>query len=310
MARPRSSAAAMTSASLTDPPGCTTAVAPARQARRGRRGTGKRRRTRPRCPAATGRRLHHGDLHRVDTAHLSGAHRERAIRASKDNRVGLHVRADTPREPKRLPFIGRRLPLRDDPDSSSGSGALKPLRTAGRRPASLASVTRSGSWFNIPPRKVRDILPSASRRDPSPLRFAINEIGGHHAHVLLLRQNLLRLRVNDGAMTASMKVAVERFRGLAVEGTVQADDAAESGQRIGVARADVGVGQVRARGRPARVGVLDHRRRRLGEFERNARAASRSSRFVNESSLPWCASHVSASGRPLDPEAFWCGFSP
>ena len=59
---------------------------------------------------------------------------------------------------------------------------------------------------------------------------------------------------------------------------------ADSG--IGVARADVGFGWRGAGGDAARIGVLDDDAGRLGELERDASAASRSSRFVYDSSLP------------------------
>ena len=56
-----------------------------------------------------------------------------------------------------------------------------------------------------------------------------------------------------------------------VDRPVEADDAAERRQRVGLARADVGLGNRGARRRAARVGVLDDHRRRLAELQHDAR---------------------------------------
>ena len=113
---PCSSAAAITSASRIEPPGCTTAVAPAaatasRPSRNGKNASDAA--TDP-CSRICGARragLHDGHLHRIDAAHLARADRQRAIRAGEDHGVRLHVRADAPREAQRRHSSGRRLPL-------------------------------------------------------------------------------------------------------------------------------------------------------------------------------------------------------
>ena len=144
MASPRSSAAAITSASRTDPPGCTTAVAPASATRRGRRGTG---RTRPRPPPTRERFrrcLHHRDFDRIDAAHLARADRQRPIGAGEDHRVRFHVRAtrQANRSAVHSSAVGWRL--RHD---------LRERRRAATAPG--ASVTRSRSCASSPPRMLR-----------------------------------------------------------------------------------------------------------------------------------------------------------
>ena len=138
MARPRSSAAAITSASLTDPPGCTTAVAPASATASRPSRNGKNASDATTLPfERSRRRLHHRDLDRVDAAHLPGADRQRPVRAGEDDRVRLHVRAHAPREPQRRPLLRRRLPFGHDADGRSvgplGVGSRE-LGVDGRRP--------------------------------------------------------------------------------------------------------------------------------------------------------------------------------
>ena len=79
------------------------------------------------------------------------------------------------------------------------------------------------------------------------------------------------LSSTPGAITASMKVATIARGGVLVDRPVEADDAAERRQRVGVARPHVGFGNRRAGGGAARVGVLDHRGRRLVELQHDAR---------------------------------------
>ena len=121
-----------------------------RQSHPGRHGTGRTRPTRPRTPQRSARRLHHGDLHGVDAAHLSGADCQRAIRGGEDHRVRLDVRADPPRETQRRPFLGRRLPLRDDlrDDSSGSATASLALRSRDRAPAPARRRGTCGTPFD------------------------------------------------------------------------------------------------------------------------------------------------------------------
>ena len=236
------------------------------------------------------RRLHHRDLDRVDAAHLPGADRQRAVRAGEDDRVRLHVRAHPPREPQRRPLLRRRLPLGHDPDAVG-------IELGDR--ASRSAIGLGGATDRAPRR--RDPRPGAAcRRGTSASRGRRarrrqrREIGASpRAGSPSSPESPAPRWCNDGAITASMNVEVDRRRRLGVDRAVEPDDAAEGRERIGVARAHVGVRDGRAGRRAARVGVLDHRRRRLGELERRcAAAASRSSRLVYDSSLPWWTSQA------------------
>ena len=112
MAMPRSSAALMTSASRTEPPGWIAAVAPASAA--AIRPSGKRKErlagdhraleVEPRLA-----RLPDRDPRAVDARHLAGADAERLLAPAVDDRVGFHVLADLPAENHRVPLLGGRL---------------------------------------------------------------------------------------------------------------------------------------------------------------------------------------------------------
>ena len=139
IAIPCSSAAAITSASRTEPPGCTTAVAPAaatasRPSRNGKNASDAA--TDPRSdPAAARCGLHHRHLHRVDAAHLPGADRERPVRAGEDDRVRLHVRADAPGEAQRLPFARPSAPASSRPSAPQPPRRPRPGAPRRRRRA-------------------------------------------------------------------------------------------------------------------------------------------------------------------------------
>ena len=167
----------MTSASRTDPPGCTTAVAPAsatasRPSRNGKNASDAATEPCERRPAA---RLHHRDLHGVDAAHLPGADRQRAIGRREDHRVRLHVRAHAPGEAQRRPLLRRRLRAWSRP-------------SARRRPATARALrsTRSRSCDSTPPRTSG--TPTGARRR----RQQRVEVGRHDPQVLLRRQNRAR----------------------------------------------------------------------------------------------------------------------
>ena len=76
-------------------------------------------------------------------------------------------------------------------------------------------------------------------------------------------------------MTASMNVETIASAVCDVDRTVQSDDAAEGGERIGFARAHVGVGGAEPGRRAARVGVLDDDGGGLGELERRCARPNR-----------------------------------
>ena len=247
MASPCSSAAAMTSASRTDPPGCTTAVAPAfatrvepvpeREERVGRRdGSGER----------AGAGLHDRHVHCVDAAHLARAHRNRAIRSGEDHGVRFHVGAHAPREPQRGPLRGCRRALRHD------------LRIVSLRPG-LARLDDLIALLQQHAAEERPALfdqcgVGCGRR---------GEVDGHDPQVRLRRRgSRFASSSTDGAMTASMNVEVNAARGARVERPVERDDAAERGQADRPrARARRRRPPCRAGRHAARIGVLDDDRR-------------------------------------------------
>ena len=142
IARPCSSAAAITSSSCTDPPGWTTAVAPAaatasRPSRNGKNASDAA--TDPLQHVRAGRAgLHPRHVHRIDAAHLTRADRQRAVGAGEDHGVRLHVRADPPREAQRLPLLGGRLPLRHHAQIAVTATAPRPRLTRSRACTSTA----------------------------------------------------------------------------------------------------------------------------------------------------------------------------
>ena len=117
---------------------------------------------------------------------------------------------------------------------------------------------------------------------------------------------------NAGAITASMNVDVSAVRRLGVERAVEADDAAERRERIGLARADVRLGGVAPVADAARIGVLDDHRGRLVELERDARGGVEIEQVRVRQLLALVDLPRAPSPRawPRIPRAFWCGFSP
>ena len=103
---------------------------------------------------------------------------------------------------------------------------------------------------------------TASRKDAKSAR--------EDAQVLLRGEDRQRRRVDGGRDDRLDEGRDDRVCGFDVECAVQADDAAEGGQRVGVARGDVGLRDRGRGGHAARIGVLDDRRRRLVELERDA----------------------------------------
>ncbi len=117
MARPRSSAAAMTSSSRIEPPGWMTAVAPASAAAIRPSAKGKKASeatTEPLAsdsgrPSPLGRflRLAGGDHGGIDAAHLAGADADRGAVLGVDDGVRLDVLGDPPGE-EQVGELGRR----------------------------------------------------------------------------------------------------------------------------------------------------------------------------------------------------------
>ena len=226
----------MTSASRTDPPGCTTAVAPAAATASSPSRNGKNASDAATVPASEPAGLHHRDVHRVDAAHLPGADRQRAVRAGEDHGVRLHVRADAPREAQRL--------------HSSGVGCrlVTTLRhVAVPATGSRASTTRSRSCTSIAAEE-SSAAPASARADrlAAPAKSAVTT----RMFCLASPGSARASSSTAGAITASMNVDDDRLAPSPTSiGAVQADDAAERRQRIGVARAHVGVARSIARSR-------------------------------------------------------------
>ena len=174
----------------------------------------------------------------------------------EDHGVRLDVRHHAPRKAQRLAtrrasaarlvttFRARRA-------GHGGSRFDRPRRAAAR--SSAPRIERSSRAWTPAPRSGRRSRPS------------------RRACWLWSAESATRPASTAGAMTASMKVeTIARAVGC-VDRPIQSDDAAEGGERIGVARPRVGLGDVVAGRRAAGIGVLDHARRRLVELEHDAR---------------------------------------
>ena len=197
------------------------------------------------CRLPSGR-LHGGDLHGIHAAHLAGADCQRAKRVGEDHGVRLHMRHHPPGKSQRLPFF------------SSGVAFGHHLEAVCR------------------PRHVRfddviSLLNQQGAEDRAVLVAAeCSEVGLQHAQVGLLREDrpgrFIHRRRHHG-----FNERRDDGRGrVDVDGAVEADDAAEGGQGIRFARANVGFGDSRAGRDTTRIGVLDHRGGRLAELEHDA----------------------------------------
>ena len=115
--------------------------------------------------------------------------------------------------------------------------------------------------------------PGAQNRPDIARVFEPREVRGDDPEIRLARQ--------DGAhVVASLEARRdhrldegrdERTRGVDVNRAIEPDDPAKRRERIRLTCVDVRIGEGVAGRNPARVGVLDHDSRRLGELERNAR---------------------------------------
>ena len=242
IARPCSSAAAITSARAPSRPAGRRRSRRRRRPRRGRRGTERTRPTRrPIRPAdrrlGRSRAFITATLHRIHAAHLTGADRQRPLRVGEDHRVRLHVRADAPGEPQRLPLLRGRLPLgrrRADPPAAP---SLHGRRASPTRRAPARASRRESMRSSTPP------APSADAKSATTTRmFALRASIGARRVVHRRRDH----RFDEGR---DDRLGRRRRRSA----RFSADDAAERRQAVGLAGAHVGLGR-RLRRSPRRTG--------------------------------------------------------
>src|SRR5688572_15591296 len=182
-------------------------------------------------------RLEHRDACAVEAAHLAGADAEGGAVAHEDDGVGLDELGDAPGEQKVLHLLRRRLLLGGDLEV----GFLQDLRVGAlnqQAPADALVLMR--------------------------LRL-VRERHFQHAHVCFAGEYLLRIGLDARRDDHLGKLLANGFGGGAVERTVEGEDAAESGHRVGREGARVSFAQVGAGRDPAGVGMLDDDARRLAE---------------------------------------------
>ena len=262
IARPCSSAAAITSASRTDPPGCTTAVAPAAATASRPSRNGKNASEAATDPCSDPRRLHHRHLHRVHAAHLARADRQRRSALGEDHGVRLHVRAHAPGEPQRLPLVGGRPP--------PGHHAEAVRRRRRRRPATAAaaSATLSRSCTSSAPRIDRSSSPgrrlarTATRHRRRPRACWPSSPG-----------SAARPRRRPARSTASMNVdAIARAAASSI-GRLRPTMPPNADSASASRAAHVGVGDDGAGRGAARIRVLDDDGGGLVELQHDARGS-------------------------------------
>ena len=146
---PCSSAAAITSASRTEPPGCTIARTPASAAwstpsRKGKKASEPS--AEPCVAWPRVRRLVDGEERRVDARHLAGADADRRAVAREHDRVRLHARHGAPREQQIATLLVRRLRAssRRSTRCRRSTPADAPAR-AGRRARACSRARRATS---------------------------------------------------------------------------------------------------------------------------------------------------------------------
>ncbi len=186
-------------------------------------------------------RLLGGDADAVDAAHLAGADADRRAAAREDDRVRLDVLRDRVGEQQVGDLgLGRRA-LRDDLQIVAG----------GRDPVALLDQQPAGEFVRRPALRFRvgqAVRPPAAAAPPC--ARAISRAAGSASG-------------RDDDLDKDLR---DRLGGGGVERAVQRDDAAERADRVAGQRLVPGLAQARADRGAARVGVLDDRDRRLGEF--------------------------------------------
>ena len=174
--------------------------------------------------------LERSDLRADDAAHLSGPDADGVSATCVDDRVGLHVLGDAPREQQVVEFGRGRRALGHD------------LQFVARH---LADVTGLHQQAGADAAHVHVVLAVAVRNL-------------QHAHVgffLRIRQrSVIEVRRDQHLDELAIE---DRLRGGAIEPRVERDDAAERRRRISRIRVLVGVGAIGALRYAARVGVLD-----------------------------------------------------
>ena len=97
------------------------------------------------------------------------------------------------------------------------------------------------------------------------------EVGGHHAHVDLARQNVARGAVDSRRDDGFDERGDDEVGRRHIERPVQRDNSAKGRETVGVARAKIGLRERVAGGGAAWVRVLDHHRGGLVEFQHESR---------------------------------------
>ena len=262
MARPRSSAASITSASRIEPPGWITAVAPASAAAmqpvgEGEEGVGGHDRALG-AAAALARSLRGvlalsgGDARGIDAAHLPGADADRGARP-------WHRRW---RSTSRAWRRGRRRAGR----RSSALVGARLVTTLRSRAADAAGVARLHQ------------KPAGQRPHDQPRRRRVGHAAGQQQAQVLLRREQRRAprHRRPGAITTSVKRSPSAAAVAGVQRPVHRDDAAEGRDRIAGERALARPSARSSRHRHAAgIGVLDDDDRRLVELGRTARRRRR-----------------------------------
>ena len=139
-------AAAITSASRTEPPGWITAVAPALPASSTPSGKGKNASDATTLPCKSQpvrRRLDHRNLHGIHAAHLARADADRLPFARKHDRIRFHVLANFPRKEQRARFRRRRRALRHHLQIRIASVRAGPLPAPACRPKCVSDRSSS-----------------------------------------------------------------------------------------------------------------------------------------------------------------------
>ena len=244
IARPASSAAAMTSSSRIEPPGWMIAVAPASAAARSPSAKGKNASdatTEPiaglcAAPMSPPMRpgFQGGDGRAVDAAHLPGADANGRTVLGVNDRIGFDVLRDGPSKLQISDFPSGRRALRDNLQIAfAAHGRCRHPAQASRRPPGAPQGAQHADQAGL----------AVVRRR----RF------------FLAAKTALASSVASGAITTSVKISRDRRGGVSVQRAVQCDDAAESRGAVAVKGASERFGKSSATRDTAWIGVLDDR---------------------------------------------------